>query len=196
MKNIFKFMGIALMACSLTMVSCSKDEETESAGCKVTFGNTSWEPSVAQIYTANYAQYGVNEYIMFKTEESFPYVDMMITGTPGTYEHEATRGYNDEDGYSYYQWQTQQSQSIELYNIEYFENTYASQNYDADWQPVSANLKVNSYDANTLTASFTLNATMYDFYSWNTGAVNDAEEADTKNLEIKVNGYTFTEITK
>lgn len=27
MKNIFKFMGIALMACSLTMVSCSKDDE-------------------------------------------------------------------------------------------------------------------------------------------------------------------------
>lgn len=27
MKNIFKFMGIALMACSLTMVACSKDDE-------------------------------------------------------------------------------------------------------------------------------------------------------------------------
>lgn len=27
MKNIFKFMGIALMACSLTMVSCNKDDD-------------------------------------------------------------------------------------------------------------------------------------------------------------------------
>ena len=27
MKNIFKFMGIALMACSFTMVACSKDDD-------------------------------------------------------------------------------------------------------------------------------------------------------------------------
>ncbi|MBR1766345.1 MAG: hypothetical protein IJ745_04815 [Bacteroidales bacterium] len=27
MKNIFKFMGIALMACSLTLVACSKDDD-------------------------------------------------------------------------------------------------------------------------------------------------------------------------
>ncbi len=30
MKNIFKFMGIALMACSLTFVSCSKDENEDT----------------------------------------------------------------------------------------------------------------------------------------------------------------------
>ncbi len=30
MKNIFKFMGIALMACSLTMVSCNKDKDDDT----------------------------------------------------------------------------------------------------------------------------------------------------------------------
>ena len=30
MKNIFKFMGIALMACSLTFVSCNRDDDDDT----------------------------------------------------------------------------------------------------------------------------------------------------------------------
>ena len=31
MKNIFKFMGVALLACSMIMVSCKKDDENDNA---------------------------------------------------------------------------------------------------------------------------------------------------------------------
>ena len=32
MKNIFKMMGIALLACSMIMVSCKKDDDNNESG--------------------------------------------------------------------------------------------------------------------------------------------------------------------
>lgn len=57
MKNIFKFMGIALMASAL-MVSCSKDEKTDTPdnpqppanGCAITWGGTTASTGVTDAY--------------------------------------------------------------------------------------------------------------------------------------------------
>ncbi|MBP5677357.1 MAG: hypothetical protein J6W88_02535 [Bacteroidales bacterium] len=212
MKNIFKFMAIALVSSSMLFACGDKDNEndnnnngdnnggnnTNTPTAKVTFGSTSWDASVNQIYTANYANYGVNEFIMYKTAQSYPYVDMMISSTPGTYQHEAYLGMNEEQGYTYYAWQTGQSADemyLPLYFIDYYESQSIGQNQDGDWQPVSATLTVNSFDANTLTANFNLNATMYDAYSWNADLVTNAEDAETRTLTVDVKGMQFTEIT-
>lgn len=211
MKNIFKIMGIAVLACGM-MVACSKPEEDNNNNnnnnggnnnqqqdpyAKVTFGTTEWNAGVAQIYTANYQNFGVNEYILYKEAQAYPFLDAMISGQAGTYQHEATLGQNTEGGYSYYAWQTGESvseQYLPLYSINYFETQQVNQK--GDWQPVSANLTVTNYDATTLTATFKLTATMYDYYSWAADLVTNAEDADTKNLEVNVYNYVFTEISK
>lgn len=41
MKNIFKLMGIALIASSMALVSCSKDDDTNVM--KVTYGDETWD---------------------------------------------------------------------------------------------------------------------------------------------------------
>jgi len=210
MKNIFKIMGIAVLACSM-MVACKPDNNGENnnnnnddpqpttPSAKVTFGNHNWDASVAEVYTANYADFGLNEYFLFKEEGAYPFIEMMISAQPGTYQHEAYLGNNTEGGYTYYQWQTGQTVDelyLPLYRVQYFESMNLGQNdLMGDWQPVSANLTVSAYDPNTLSSTFTLTATMYDYYSWYADLVTNAEDADTKTLEIKVNNFTFTEIT-
>lgn len=59
MKNIFKFMGVALMACSLIMVSCKKDDEDNVKtypGLTLTWGgatpNLNYLEAVTNGYTA------------------------------------------------------------------------------------------------------------------------------------------------
>lgn len=43
MKNIFKFMGVALLACSMIMVSCKKDDDTNESKMSVKHGTTAFD---------------------------------------------------------------------------------------------------------------------------------------------------------
>ncbi|MBP5526845.1 MAG: hypothetical protein J6X79_00150 [Bacteroidales bacterium] len=209
MKNIFKLLGIAVLACSM-MVACGPDE-TEvpdptptpepqpqpTTVANVTLGTYSWDAATATIYTANYEQYGLNEYTLYKTSNSeYPFVDFMVQATPGTYSAEATLG--QAEGYTYYGWQ-----NMDIYDINYFEaNVFSQQTstggtvYRGDWRPVTASLTVTAFDLNSLTASFVLTATMYDYASWYQDLVTNAEDADTKDMTVTVNNYTFTAVSK
>lgn len=210
MKNIFKMMGIALLACSMIMVSCKKDDENTSEGggqggqtagtLKVTFGNAVWTPSVSQVVTNYVAQYGLGEFLLMKESESMPMVDMMISVTPGSYTQEATLGQaepSDEypEGYNYYSW----PQNMEIYGLDYYESTaipYQTQSggtgYMGDWQPKRVSLTATSFDANTLKATLNLSATMYDYYSWNADIITNASDCDEQQLNIVANDYQFT----
>ena len=206
MKNIFKLMGIAVLACGM-MVACNKPEnedpnnpdtpdtpDTPTVPLKVTFGNSEYVPAEAYVYTGNYEEFKLNEYMLAKTStEELPIIDMIISALPGTYTNEATSEMQD-GGYTAYVW----GQSYDLYNIEYYDaNPIQTQSgVYADWQPVTASLTVTSFDINTLKASYTLTATMYDFYSWIYGMVDNCEDADTKELRIVANNFTFTNYSK
>lgn len=69
MKNIFKFMGIALMACSFTMVACSKDDDKKTdtpdvnidAAIAVTFDEQVWTSDVPMEYNADHSYFDVYE---------------------------------------------------------------------------------------------------------------------------------------
>lgn len=210
MKNIFKFLGIAVLACGM-MVSCGKDNPEEgtdttpvnpqpqnTTSAKVTLGTISWDAAIAEVFTGNYDQYSLNEYYLYKTsKQEFPFIEMMMQATPGTYNATATLGQADA-GYTYYGWQ-----SMDIYDLNYFEaNVFQSQTssgqtvYRGDWRPVSADLTVTSFDLNSLTASYNLTATMYDYASWYQDLVTNAEDADTKDLTVAVNNYVFTAVSK
>lgn len=206
MKNIFKLFSIAAIACGM-MVACGGNDEPEGPNtpdtpsntptAKVTLGSISWDAAIAEVYTANYAQYGLNEYSFYKTsKQEYPFVDLMIQATPGNYTVNAELG--QAEGYTYYSWN-----SMDIYDVNYFEaNVFAQQTssggtvYRGDWRPVTATLNVTAFDLNSLTASYELTATMYDFASWYQDLVTNAEDADTKPFSVNVVNYVFTAISK
>ena len=203
MKNIFKFMGIALMASAL-MVSCSKDKEeggnngggnVAANTAQVTFAGTTWTAGAAQASDANYSGYGIMQYILFKTDGSYPAVNLMISGTPGTYTGNSEVGQADpsEDfpnGYNYYSW----GGGYELYRVDYMQNGAVQTNNGerGDWVAKTAELTVTAFDLNTLTATFNVNAVMYDFSGWYYGDFDNATDAEEKDMTVVVNEYTFT----
>lgn len=95
MKNIFKFMGIALMACSLTMVSCSKDEEggsdTPNASFSATLGSETM--TVIDFKAADHSDEGyLTVYGYESTANDSRFVQGFLETTPGTYDYQGTEG--------------------------------------------------------------------------------------------------------
>ena len=212
MKNIFKLMGIAFLACGM-MAACGGKDDPENDTpdnpqpqqndpyAKVTFGASNWEASVAQCFSANMASFGVEEFTLMKEQGNMPIVDMLIKATPGTYSAESTVGQvnpgedeNYPNGYNYYEWG---GGADDIYSLTYFEaNTIQTQNgVTGDWKAKTATVTVSAFDLNTLTASFNLTATMFDYYSWYYGDVDNATDTDEKPLTVSVNKYQFTEYT-
>ncbi|MBQ8703547.1 MAG: hypothetical protein IJ524_04160 [Bacteroidales bacterium] len=222
MKNIFKFLGIALMA-SAMMVACGEKENTDptdttptvnptpdptpaTASIDVTFGATQWSTdanSAALLYTGYISQYNVIEARVFKTAQQYPFFDYTGTITGGTYELSATTGIQNEgtdSAYVYYSWPNDASYiSIFYADDNYFAYSTNSQGnaiYTGDWHPVTAKVTINAFDANTLKTTFSIEATMYDYESWYYMEVNDATDADTKTFKATINDYQFTNWTK
>ena len=203
MKNIFKMMGIALMACSLTFVSCSKDKDDEggegggtpqTASAKVTFGSNSWDATYGLMYTGYASQHSLIEGRLFQTQGQLPYVDFMTTINPGNYSAQITTTNLDQNGNDVGYTYSQGTNSMDIYNVEYANQTQVqgSSSVHGDWGLISATLKVTAADMNALTYSAELNAVMYDYYSWFNELVNDVEDADTENLTVKINNFSFT----
>ncbi len=208
MKNIFKFMGIALMACSLTMVSCSKDDEksdnnggnggnggtTTEASAQVTFGSTTWDAATGTMNTDFVERYGVTINRLYKVDRQLPYVDFAITTTPGSYSaaasiQDAVDQEGNPQGYTY----SAGLQSQDIAIVEYGNQTQVQTNdgYVGDWDCLNATLNLTACDLNAKTLSCTLNAEMYDFYSWMNGIVDNVEDADVENLTVTVNNFKF-----
>ena len=217
MKKFFKLMGIALLASGMMFASCGKDDdnnggnnnggnnnggnnggntETPTAGTvTVKFGSDTWTPSVAEISTRYAESYGIGEYVFFKVAQQYPFADLLISVTPGNYSYTAEE-YTEYEGtdsaYMGYYWG---DQTYSLYAIGYAEqwSTTYNNNLYFDWAPKSATLNVTAFDLNSLKATWKLTAEMYDNYNWLMGNVNDADDADTMDLEINVQNFTFTE---
>lgn len=155
MKNIFKFMGIALMACSLTMVSCSKDEENETVaeGINVTFDGESWTAAASR--NSYVASYDMIDIFAGKTSiEDFPIFDeCIVASTPaGTYNSTAA----ENNGAA------AQLDGIHNY-VEYYEERALSdgQNSFGDWWAKQATTEITAVDLTALTISAKMNGTMF-----------------------------------
>lgn len=207
MKNIFKIFGIAVLACSM-MVACDNKNENEgndttpttptnTPSIKVTFGSDSWDGTYALLYTGYLQDYNVVENRVFKTQGQLPYVDAVITVAPGTYSAAITTETQYPGTDSAYTYSTGTG-STEINNVTAGIETQiqTSNGYTGDWHILNANLKMNAFDANTLTLSYELTAQMYDYYSWAYAIVNDVEDAEVRDLSVKVNNFTCENWTK
>lgn len=154
MKNIFKVMGVALLACSMIMVSCKKDENSDNGGStiadgiNVTFDGTSWVGTVN-----NSASYGTALQFSAKTAENFPmYDEAIMTVEPGTSTAtaDATSGKLTDETYAW---------------VEYYQRTSLkdqNDNYYGDWWGDQVNTEITAVDLTALTASAKMNGTMFD----------------------------------
>ena len=201
MKNIFKFLGIAVLACGM-MVACgdktneednnnnnNNEQPQQTTPCfKVTFDGTEWDASVVKLTDQLYANYGLYVTRAFRTEGSFPYLEMYTTGNAGDYTltPDIRTAYEGTDSaYTYlYGLGTE-----DLYSIGYGEAQQVGSNYQCDWQALNGTVKISTFDFNNMKCSYTMDLTMYDYASWAYGMVNDVEDAATKSL--KVNAYNF-----
>ena len=155
MKNIFKLMGVALMACSL-MVACGKDEpeptpeEQIADGMNVTFGEDSW--AAGDLQCGYYESYGAILFAGSKVENSMPMFNSIVYATTtGTYT--ATAG---ADGFL--------PDDADIYVCEYYQRTGltdGTNNY-GDWWAAEVTLNIKAVDLTALTVTAVFEGTMLD----------------------------------
>lgn len=198
MKNIFKFMGIALMACSLTMVSCSKDEEnSDNNGGNGNGGSTNTDPSVTvnfggadqgtmggiqALYASNYS---IVIFDFFAdANQSFPGVELYLASTASG---ETTSTYDDSN---------MSLDGGDLSICEFYEETALSngQSQFGDWWAKTATSNVTSLDLTNMKASLNVNATMFwalQAFVEDYGAVG-ADNAETSSMTVAINNIALT----
>lgn len=152
MKNIFKVMGVALLACSMIMVSCKKDDDKESSnipdGIKVTFDGTTWNGNINGC-----ASYGTAlQFSAAETEGEFPMYDEAIQTTEVGSNHATANTTNGGLDNQTYAW------------VEYYQSTYlvdGNDNYYGDWWGAEVNTEITAIDLTALTVSAKMNGTMF-----------------------------------
>ncbi len=158
MKNIFKFMGIALMACSLMVACGNKDEENNDTtpqeeqipnGVNVTFNGESWTAS--SVSCAYFESYGAIEFYGAQTADEYPIFDEVIySAEVGTTTESTTTG--------------QFSNQVHMY-VEYYYDSYLydndGNNY-GDWWAAEATTEIKAVDLTALTATAKMSGTFFD----------------------------------
>lgn len=182
MKNIFKFMGLALIFSALTLTSCKKDEENETIpeGVEVTFGNNATWTAAATSAITNGSLFQI---VAYYAENQAPLAQFLGETKTGNQSAEAIIETNEEGGYTYHAgWDNENMLAYYLEDVQFY-----SQTGKTDWRALDINLKVNAYDATAMTIEGTLNTTMFNYASWYNDEVTNVEDAQTKNLTVKFN---------
>ncbi|MBQ3788722.1 MAG: hypothetical protein II849_07965 [Bacteroidales bacterium] len=198
MKNIFKFMGIALMACSLTMVSCNKDKDDDTntpdnpnpqpggASIAVTWDGAAQDIQFISATIDNESLDGAPVYMieaakgLSNDNYVFPaFITYFINGSGDNFGHASEFRITGQDG-------TQRNGNAyfptEAYingGIEVDGNTYG------DWQLENRTINSESFDATALTINANMDFVMYDFEDYNDqyNVILAAYEAGTMTLE-------------
>lgn len=203
MTKYFKFLGVALIAMSMALVSCEEptegndpgtenqdpgtnpqpdpdpDPEPPTAGAgsiAVTFGGESWEAvtAVGAFYPTN----GLVLAVALSDEQgqAYPRADVCVYAA-------ATGTYTDEMDVA----SGQYTGGVISY-VEYYQNTALTDgtyNY-GDWWAKSLTMNITAFDATAMTMSATVNAVMFDAYA----ALVDQlgiEAADTETMVFVAN---------
>ena len=208
MKNIFKFMGIALMACSLTFVSCNKDDDdtntpntpdtpdTPEAGSytlKLNNQSYNWGYVDAKAYESN-GQWGMSAFqaavSMSNENVEFPYFFTVFYAGQNNQTGEnlmALCDFFQNAQYAtelYYQTALDDGNGGMMgdYQLDNITN-YDFGTFDATNHTITCSYSLVMYDymgwQYALTAA--LEAAGYTVQDWNSGAISDAERETIYN---------------
>ena len=140
---------------------------------------------------------GLIGFMIYKQESPSPYdmytLGMAVSATPGrytAYQQTATEYAGTDSAYTC---PAGSNDSNNIYNIEMCWNQpiRIGDVVYGDWMFKSATYKLTSIDLNSLTFSFTLDAVMFDFYSWAFNSVMNWEDADTEPLQVHAANQKF-----
>ncbi len=209
MKNIFKFMGVALMACSLIMVSCKKDDEKSS------------EPSLTISWDGANQNLGYNRSITAPVNEA---VDVYLLSAAKGLDEEGYIEFPEFDVY-FVAGAPEGSTEKAIYlsaqaglqsnftTTVYIDHPYQTQSggYTGDWQLYALNSEPTYSDFDATAHSFSCNASM-KFYSqddinaaWEAASHGDEEwqptdeewdemmnNAAKKDMTLNMTNWVFT----
>ena len=170
MKNIFKLMGLALIAGSMMFVACNKPEEEGNGngnstptpepiadGIAVTFnGGQAWTNNAGYgvIY---FNQSEVLEFNFQETENEYPIFDMVTSKlTTGVETEQCETTGNNQGSFA---------ASANMNYCEYYERTGLVDNNDnhyGDWWATEATTDIRAIDLTNLTITAKINGTMFD----------------------------------
>ena len=186
MKNIFKFMGIALLASSMMVACGDKDNSDDNGGntnipegLSITLGGQVFLPEVEelQIVTSN-NNIGI---FAFESEESYiPGFEAIIKhGTTGTFTESINADGEFASGDIFYAF-------VDAY-------LYRGQEIYGDWWAKSHKTTIDVLDLNSLKATFSTEGVMFDA---NTAFVEEAgiENADTQSFTVSAGNVSLEEL--
>ena len=203
MKNIFKLMGLALIAGSMMFVACTKDDEGNGGngnnnnqepaiadGWKVTFGGDAWTPDETMI-----AAYEAYEAMIFDA-----YMDN-DNNMPEFYARAYQYGQGEEnyqinetgDYAGYFVEDNKQVLKLDYYDqtaLYSVSSQTGETTWFGDWWGKEATLKVKAFDATALTMTAVLDATMFDAYGVFISGTSLAN-AETKALNVTMGNVAF-----
>lgn len=183
MKNMFKMMGVALLAGAMLFTACKKDEETTTTtpaeiadGVTVNFGGATWTSNTATAVVAN----NHLQITAYKTVGQFPGIQIRTNAQEGTVSGNVT-----EDENAMLVWSPLQEEAYVYYN--------ATEQTDGlgDWLPLTYTVKVTKFDATNLKISAAVDAQLFDYKSWSNDDVNLITDAAKKTLTATFGNITF-----
>ena len=203
MKNIFKFMGIALMACSLVMVSCKKDDSSDdnNGGGNTPGGDTttgsiavSWDGAAQTIQYTNAStdtealQSGTPVYMieaakgLANDDYVFPaFITYFINGSQFGHatEYNITDQNGEHNGNYFFPTEAYIDGGIEM-ELQSGETIVFG-----DYQLKNCTVQSESFDATKMAITASLNCNMYDYqyYSDEYDAIYAAYVAEEMTLE-------------
>lgn len=184
MKNMFKMMGVALLAGAMLFTACKKDKEdttpaaTPAAiadGATVNFGGTSWTSNVASAITQN----NMLQITAYKEQGRFPGIQVKTTAEEGSISG-STAENPDDYGLTF---------SPENTFVNYFA-VEAVESY-GDWEPLTYNIKVTKFDATNFKLTAEVSATMFDYKSYYNDEVASIQDAAKKSLTATFGNITL-----
>lgn len=203
MKNIFKFLGIALMA-SAMMVACGDPENenptdttptvdptpTIADGWKVTFDGNAWTPDVTTAQAS--ASYGATLLDgRMDNDNAMPEVSCLA--------YQYGQGDADYviDANGYFTANGRTNMKLDYYDATALYSVSSSTGettWFGDWWGKEATLSIKAFDATALTMTAVLNATMYDALGVFVNQTSTLDNAATKTLEVSAGNITFQAI--
>ncbi len=199
MKNIFKFMSMALVASALMVACGDKDDEntdttptpeppTIAEGFNVTFDGNAWTPTTQNIRASE--QYQAMLIMGYTGDNQMPMVDMM------TYQYGVSEGSGtaSEQGYT--------GDNDAIYSLDYYDqgalfsvdSETGETSYYGDWWIKEGTFSVTAFDATNLTMTATCNATMFDATACFVNQTATVATAPTKALTFTLGNVEFEAI--
>lgn len=195
MKNIFKLMGVALIAGSMMFVACNKDENTDennnttpqeetiADGVSVTFDGATWTPEVSHIYA--YPQLEAIQMTGY-VGEGYPMVKFI------SYQYGVGEGHGAITSESPYF-----GDNDEIYSLDYWDATSlfsvseGETTYYGDWWGKEATLNIKKFDATAMTITAVLDATLFDAMAALVNQTATLDNAPTKTLKVTMGNITM-----